>query len=347
MLRISYGPWGETLAELLDASRRAERAGAEALWFPELHRSATVPAALAASVTSTARIGTAIALAFVRSPMVTALEALDADEAAGGRFVLGLGTGVQRLNEDWHNARWGKPAAHLRETVACVRSFVAGAHTGEPLLVEGEYEHLRIRGYQRPFPPARIEIPIYLAAMGPALTRVAAEIGDGWISHELSSPAYLRERVQPEINAGLARGGRDRKDLDVVVSGLCAIDADGRQARRWAAGTVGFYASVKTYADFFAFHDLAEDQQAVLEEFRGGRAADELGAAVPDGMVDALTLAGTPDEVRDRLAAYDGLADTIKLTPPTHGLAAAETRAAQDAVIALIADVTGSGQGRR
>src|SRR5690606_19120882 len=117
LVRITYGPWGETLEELAAAARAAEEAGAEVVWVPELHRSATVSAAAPAGAAATARVGTAIALAFARSPMVTALEALDLDELSGGRFVLGLGSGVKRLNEDWHNARWGKPVGHLRETV--------------------------------------------------------------------------------------------------------------------------------------------------------------------------------------------------------------------------------------
>ncbi|MGH3264637.1 MAG: LLM class flavin-dependent oxidoreductase, partial [Trebonia sp.] len=83
-LRITYGPWGETLGEVIDAARRAERAGADTVWVPELHRSATVPAAALAGVTTTARVGTSIALAFTRSPMIMALEALDLDELCDG-----------------------------------------------------------------------------------------------------------------------------------------------------------------------------------------------------------------------------------------------------------------------
>ena len=166
-LRITYGPWGETLAEMRQASRDAEAVGAEVVWFPEMHRSATVVAASAAQATTTVGIGTAIALAFVRSPMITAMEALDIDEIAGGRLRLGLGSGVQRLNEDWHNARWGKPAEHLRETVRIIRYVIANASKGEPMIIEGDWEHLRVRGYQRPFPQARSEIPVYLAALGP------------------------------------------------------------------------------------------------------------------------------------------------------------------------------------
>ncbi|HEY8533099.1 MAG TPA: LLM class flavin-dependent oxidoreductase [Micromonospora sp.] len=341
-MRITYAPWGETLDELIEVARRAEEAGAEAVWVPELHRSATIAAAALAQATSTARVGTAIALAFTRSPMVTALEAMDLDELSGGRFILGLGTGVQRLNEDWHNARFGKPVPHLRETVRNIREFIATCTTGQPIALEGEYEPMRIRGYQRPFPVTRTRIPIYLAAMGPAMTRLAGQIGDGWISHELCSPRYLTERILPELEAGIARTeGKTRADVEVVVSACCSIDRDPAVARRRVAGLVGFYASVRTYADFFEFHGLAEQQQAVIDAFRSGRGADYLGDVVTDEMVDTLTLCGTRDQVAERLAAYEGKADSVKLSPPTHGLSAEDTRKAQDEILALIAELTG------
>jgi probable F420-dependent oxidoreductase len=340
-LRITYGPWGETLAELRDAGRRAEQAGAEVVWCPEMHRSATVTAAALAESTRRAGVGTAIALAFTRSPMTLALEALDLDELAGGRFILGIGTGVRALNERWHNARFGRPAQHLRETVRNVREFWAKAGIGAPIELDGEHEPMHLRGYRRPFPQLRTSIPIYLAAMGPMLTRLAGEVADGWISHELGSPAYLKERGTRWLAAGLAAGGRTREELDVVVSALCAIDDDAGRARRWAAGTVGFYASVATYQDFFAFHGFGPEQDRVMTVFRAGASADDLGDLVTDPMVDALTLAGTAEDVRGRLAAYEGLADTVKLTPPTHGVSAAESRSCQDQIIDMIADITG------
>lgn len=339
-MRITYQPWGETLAELVDAGRRAEEAGAEVLWTSELHRSATVVAAALAQGTSRARIGTAIALAFVRSPMITALEALDLDELSGGRFVLGLGSGVQRLNELWHNVSFGKPVPHLRETVRNIRHFWQTCTSGAEIALDGDYEPMHIRGYQRPFPVRRVDIPIYLAAMGPQMTRLAGAIGDGWISHELCSPTYLAERVLPELAAGIARTpGKTRSDVDVVVSACCSIDDDPRVARRRVAGLVGFYASVRTYADFFDFHGLAQEQQRVIEAFRSGRGADHLADTVSDAMVDALTMTGDRDRVVERIKAYRGLADSVKLSPPTHGLSAEDTRLAQDQIIAMIADV--------
>ena len=341
-LKITYGPWGETMEEMVAAAQAAEAAGAEVLWVPELHRSATISAAAIAAATDQAAVGTAIALAFTRSPMVTALEAMDIDEMTNGRFILGLGSGVQRLNELWHNARWGKPVGHMRETVRNIRAFIASARSGELIDLPGEYEPMQIRGYERPFYQVRTTIPIYLGAMGPAMTKLVGEIGDGWISHELCSPRYLDELLIPWLREGMDRAERPHDSVDVVVSALCAVDSDGARARRWAAGTVGFYASVKTYEDFFAFHSLADEQAKVIEAFRSGIGADYLGDYVPDHMVDALTVAGTPDQAMERIAAYDGVATTIKITPPTHGLSAEDTRSSQTQILRMIAEITGN-----
>lgn len=335
-MRLTYGPWGATMREMVDAARDAETAGFARVWCAELHRSAFVPAAAMAAATERIGVGTAIALAFVRSPMTTALAALDIDELSAGRFTLGLGSGVQRLNEDWHNARFGKPAPHLRETVAIVRRVIADAHSGKPIELDGEHERIRLRHYERPFAPVRPDIPIYIASVGDVMTRMTGEIADGWIQHELGSPRYLRERLLPNIQRGLARAGRGRAACDVVASAMCVIDDDAKQAKRWAAGLVAFYASVRTYQPFFAFHGFEADAVAIQERFRAG---DEQGMvdACPDEMVDALTLAGTVDEVRARLASYDGLADTVKLTPPTHLVPPEVTRHAQRMILEHLA----------
>lgn len=334
-MRISYAPWGETLDELVKAAVDAEAAGFERVWVSELHRSAFVPAAAIANATSRVEVGTAIALAFVRSPMTIALSALDLDEFSRGRFILGLGSGVQRLNENWHNARFGKPAAHLRETVAIVRRLIAESHTGKPLEMSGEWEQIRLRGFQRPFIPNRERIPIHIAAVGDVMTRLAGEIGDGWIGHELGSPRYLSERILPNLKRGLRRGKRNRKELEVIASGCCVIDRDGKEAKRMAAGLVAFYATVRTYEPFFAFHGFGEEAAKIQERFREG---DEKGMidACPDDMVDALALAGTPDDVRSRLNEYEGKADGMKLSPPTHLVPVEVTRQAQSGILEML-----------
>ena len=331
-MRLTYAPWGETIDELAQAAADAERAGFGTAWVSELHRSAFVPAAAVAARTSTIGVGTAIALAFVRSPMTTALAALDMDELSGGRFTLGIGSGVQRLNEDWHNARFGKAVPHLRETIAVIRRIVAGARTGKEIEIEGEYEPVHLRGYERPFAQPRERIPIYIAAVGDAMTRLAGETGDGWLGHELGSPAYLERHILPNLEIGIARGERARGEFEVAASAVCCIDDDARQAKRWAAGLVAFYATVRTYAEFFAFHGFTEECAAIRERFKAG---DEQGMidACPDEMVDALALAGTADEVRAKVKAYDGLADGIKLSPPTHIVPPDVTRHAQRQIL--------------
>jgi len=331
-VRLSYAPWGETMREVVDAAVAAESAGFSDVWISELHRSAFVPAAAVASATRTIGVGTAIALAFPRSPMITALNALDLDDLSGGRFTLGLGSGVKRLNEDWHNVPFGKAAPHLRETIAIIRRLVAEAHLGKPIEIDGEHERVRIRGYERPFPPVRERIPIYIAAVGDVMTRLAGEIGDGFLGHELGSPRYLSERLLPNISAGLERAGRDRSSCAVVTSVCCVIDDDSRQAKRWAAGLVAFYATVRTYEPFFAFHGFEREASEIGERFRAG---DEKAMidATPDEMVDALSLAGTADEVRKRLGAYEGIADGVKLSPPTHLVPPEVTRASQAAIL--------------
>ncbi|HEX9776340.1 MAG TPA: LLM class flavin-dependent oxidoreductase [Actinomycetota bacterium] len=335
-MRLSLAPWGETIAEQVAAAKAAEDAGFADVWVSELHRSAFVPCAAIASATERVGVGTAIALAFTRSPMTTALTALDLDDWSGGRFILGLGSGVQRLNEDWHNARFGKAAPHLRETVAAIRRLVAGARRGEPITIEGEYEPVRLRGYERPFPQARDAIPVYLAAVGPIMTRLTGEIADGWLGHELGSPRYLAEVITPTLADGLGRAGRAREDLQVVVSAMCVIDEDAKQAKRWAAGLVAFYATVRTYGEFFAFHGFETEAAAIGERFRAG---DEAGMidACPDAMVDALCLAGDADEVRAKLMEYEGLADGVKLSPPTHLVPPEVTRHAQRGILEVLA----------
>jgi len=122
--RVQIAGLGDSLEELGEQAREAEAAGIDCVWAVELFRSSVTQAMWLASQTETVGVATGIAWAFTRSPMILALSALDLDEASGGRFRLGLGAGVKRLNESWHGAEYGRPAPHLRETVEAVRLIV-------------------------------------------------------------------------------------------------------------------------------------------------------------------------------------------------------------------------------
>lgn len=333
-MRLALAPWGESLEEMVRAARAAEEGGFESIWTSELHRSAFLPAAALAGATSNIGIGTAAALAFVRSPMTTAMEAMDVDELSNGRFVLGLGPGVRRLNEEWHSVPFERPARRMRETVEIVRRFIADAHRGVEIAYEGEIHRVRVRGYERPFLPQRSVIPIYLASVGPVLTRLAGEIAEGWIAHELGSPRHLEETVLRELETGLKRGERKRGDLTVVASAVCVPHPDAKEGRRRGAGLVAFYATVRTYTDFFESLGFGREANEIQRLFREGDIERTIGAATEE-MVDALTITGTLDEVRRKLERYDGVADVVKLSPPTHFVPPEVTREAQQGILEM------------
>ena len=176
-----------------------------------------------------------------------------------------IGQRVRRLNEAWHDVSWDRPVRRLDDTVRIVRALVAGAHRGEPIRHEGAAS-INLRGYRRAFEPPREDIPVYLAAVGDQMTRLAGRIADGWLAHELGSPDYVRERILPNILNGLARRA-ERGEIDLVASACGMVLADGREALRHTAGLVAFYASVKTYTDFFAFHGFGDEARRVQAAF--------------------------------------------------------------------------------
>jgi alkanesulfonate monooxygenase SsuD/methylene tetrahydromethanopterin reductase-like flavin-dependent oxidoreductase (luciferase family) len=270
----------------------------------------------------------------VRSPLTLALTALDLDEVTEGRFILGLGTGVARLNQDWHNAHFGRPTRHLRETVSIVREVIGRSHEGEPIEIEGDDERISLHGYRRPFPPSRQAVPIYIGSMGPMMSRLAGEIADGWIALEIGSPSHFKSEIRPQIEAGLSQAGRDRNAIELVASACCVIHPSSHEAKRRLAGLVAFYASVRTYTSFFAWHGFEREALAIQERSRLGDTTGMIDAC-PDEMVDTFALAGTPDEVRKKLTAYEGIVDSIKLSPPTHHVSADVTREAQQSILEL------------
>jgi alkanesulfonate monooxygenase SsuD/methylene tetrahydromethanopterin reductase-like flavin-dependent oxidoreductase (luciferase family) len=153
--RISIAAMGGTAEELASQATEAEAAGIECVWAPELFRSSFTQATWLAARTDRIAIGTGIAWAFTRSPFILAVSALDVDEMSGGRFRLGLGAGVKRLNETWHGVEYGRPAPHLREAIEAVRLIMSKAHSREPIRYEGEYVNVDIKGWVRPHPPTR------------------------------------------------------------------------------------------------------------------------------------------------------------------------------------------------
>ncbi|HEX4306851.1 MAG TPA: LLM class flavin-dependent oxidoreductase, partial [Solirubrobacterales bacterium] len=229
--RISVAAIGNSVADLEAETLRAEAAGIECVWAPELFRAADTQAAYLAAKTERIAVGTGITWAFTRSPFVHAITALDLDEMSGGRFRLGLGSGVKRLNETWHNADYGRPAPHLREAIEATRLIMRQASKGEPIRYEGTYYDIDIKGWVRPHPPAReTPPPIYVAALQAGMSRMAGDVGDGLIGHPIQSLRWIDEVVVDAFETGLRRSGRARQDFDYIPTVCCAIDDDEGRA---------------------------------------------------------------------------------------------------------------------
>jgi probable F420-dependent oxidoreductase len=322
---------GEDAREIAAFARAAEDAGLSRLWAPELHRSSTIPLAVAAGATERIELATGIALAFTRSPMVLALEALDLDELSGGRLVLGLGAGVRRLNASWHGGPYDPPLARMREMVAAVRELIAALAAGRDARAPGAIYDIDVRGLRLPHSAARERIPVWLAAVLPGMTRLAGEIGDGFLDHPVTSPDWLRETTLPALRRGAERAGRDVPEVAGAL--ICAVSADDPEgARRAAAATVGFYATVRTYVGMFSDHGFAARLPAIRDAFLAGD-GERLVEAVGPEMTDAFAASGTPVQVRDRARAYEGLADRLWATPPHHLQPPAQARRWQAGIL--------------
>jgi probable F420-dependent oxidoreductase len=330
--RIAIAAIADTAADLADQAREAEAAGIDCVWAPELFRSSVTQATWIAAATERIGVGTGIAWAFTRSPFILAVTALDIDEMSGGRFRLGVGAGVKRLNETWHGVEYGRPAPHLRETIEAVRLIMQKASSGEPIRFEGSYHDIDIKGWVRPHPAARESVPIYTAAVREGMARMAGDVADGLIGHPMCSLRWLDEVLVANFETGLARSERRRSDFDFVPTVCCAISDDEEAAYEACRRTIAFYATVRTYAPLWELHGFGDAAADVGNAFRSGDLA-RMPALVPNEMVDAYCAAGPVDKVRARVEEVAERGDGLFLSPPTYFIAPEELAAYQRRIV--------------
>jgi probable F420-dependent oxidoreductase len=298
------------LAAVPEAAIRAERLGFGALWTAETRHDPFLPLALVAEHTSRIHLGTAVAVAFARSPTVLAQTAWDLAARSHGRFILGLGTQVRAHVERRFAMPWsGRPVAQLRDYLAAIRAIWRGWQTGEPVRHRGT--HYQVTLMTPFFSPAPIDhpgIPIYLAGVGAVMCRLAGEAADGLIVHPLHSPLYLADVVLPAVESGAARSGRDRTAVRIAGTALVAIGENGRERVR---EQIAFYASTPSYRPVLELHGWAEIGAALSRLARRGRWA-EMPALVTEPMIDAFSVSSSWDGLAARLRdRYDGLLDQI------------------------------------
>jgi probable F420-dependent oxidoreductase len=283
-------------AELAEAARLAEEAGFESVWATEFYdRSATVALAAMAQATERIELGSAIAYAFGRTPVVLAAEARDLDELCGGRFTLGLGTGTKRMQRDWHGLDGEHPAGRMEELVPLLRRLWR-LNEG-PVEHEGRFYRVSVQPTAPPRPPVRPDLPVFMAGVNARMIEAAGAVADGLVGHPLFTPEYVREVVRPAIARGAERAGRKPPPIAGYIT--TSVSEDREAARRNAAAIIAFNSTVKTYRAVHRVSGFEREADAVRAAWGEGDFAG-MANAVTDEMIDAIALAGTPDEVRDR-----------------------------------------------
>jgi F420-dependent oxidoreductase-like protein len=306
---LGYLGLGGTLAEQLDLAREAERLGYDSVWVAEAYGSdaATVLGWLAAGTTVIA-IGSAVLQLPARSPAMTAMTAATLDQLSGGRFRLGLGLSGPQVAEGWHGQRYDRPLQRTRDYLAVVRMALARqrvVYQGETLqlpLPDGPGKALKLT-----IGPVQQRLPIYLAAMGPRNTALAAELADGLLGY-LYTPDHGAE-VRAQLQAGAARAGRDLDGFDVAPTVQVQVGEDLQAARDTMRPLLALYVGGmgsrqrNFYNDLVRRYGFERAAAEVQEHYLEGRRA-AAAAALPDELIDAVTLCGPAGRVRERLAAY-------------------------------------------
>jgi probable F420-dependent oxidoreductase len=296
-------------------ARAAETAGFAGVWTTETQHSPFLPLPLIAEHTTRLQFGTAVAIAFARSPVTLAHTAWDLAAQSGGRFQLGLGTQVKAHVERRFGQPWPEsPVGKLREQILALRAIWHCWQTGERLNFRGEYYKLTLMTpFFNPGPIEHPAIPIYIAGVNPGLARLAGEVCDGFHVHPFHTAAYLRDVLRPAIAAGAARAGRPAEAVQLAGSVFVISSAAEREQVRQQ---VAFYASTPSYRPVLVQHGW-EEAGARLSALaaRGEWAA--MPALVSDDMLAEFAvvapLAELPAALRER---YAGLLDRLTLYRP-------------------------------
>ena len=305
----------QPLREVGELGRRAAAAGLSGLVVTEAGRTAYLTCAALAVATNDIDILTGIAVAFPRSPMVTASTAWELAEASHGRFRLGLGAQVRAHILRRYGSEFDPPGPRLREYVLAVKDIFRSFRTGEPLAVDGEFYALSL--LPPTWAPGAIdcdEPPIDVAAVNPWMLRMAGEVADGVHIHPLNTPTYLTETVLPELSTGAARSGRSVDDLEVIVPAfLCVGDTEEERARwrEMARVQISFYGSTPNYAFIFEQLDREGTTERIRERQRAGDIAG-MASVIDDDILVHFTTSGTWDDIADEIVAkYGGIATRV------------------------------------
>jgi probable F420-dependent oxidoreductase len=314
-MRIDAFGRGQSLRGMQNVARDVERAGFDALWIPEGGAPAFELAAVAAGATDGLALGTGVAVAFARSPMLTAQAAWMLADATRGNFHLGLGTQVRAHVERRYSAAFSPPGPRMRDYVLALRQIFAAFGRRSKLAFEGEYYSFTL--LPEMWAPEPIEVPdppIYLAGVRPWMCRMIGEVADGIKVHPLHTLDYIDSLVLPNVEEGCAATGRSLSDLEVVVPVMTAVADDEESIlaqREQIRQRLAFYGSTPGYGAVFDASGWPGVGERLNELMRAKDMAG-LARTVTEEMVDAMAITATWSELpKALLAKYGGRATRL------------------------------------
>jgi probable F420-dependent oxidoreductase len=301
-------------------ARQVESAGCDCLWSSETQHDPFLPLAVAAASTSKIKLGTSIAVAFPRSPMVLAYTAWDLQQASQGRFILGLGSQVRAHNQRRFSVKFEAPGPKLREVVLALRAIWDCWQNGTPLQFHGRFYHFDLMTpFFSPGPIANPRIPVFIAGVNHYMCRTAGEVCDGLHVHPFHTPKYLRESVHPAVEEGLRSSGRSRQDFTYATAAFVVTgETEQERARNEQAvrQQIAFYASTRTYEPVLAAHGW----EGIVPELHDKSLQGDwkgMAALITDDMLSTIAVSGTWDSIGPKLRQrYDGLLDRLALYQP-------------------------------
>jgi probable F420-dependent oxidoreductase len=302
---------------------RAEAMGFDGLQVPDAVHDGLLLSAMALNATSSLIVGTAVLVAFPRSPMVTAIAAWDLQAMSAGRFEVGLGTQIKPNIEKRYSARWDSPVPQLREYVQAMKAIFHSFQTGERLNFEGEHYTLtKLQPFFNPGPIAHPDIPILCGAVGPAMTKMVGRIADGMITHPTNTPPrYIREVCLPRLQEGFEKGQRDPDQFKFVLGPLTATGKDEAEvARSWEKqrNLLGFLYSTPAYWPSLELFGWQDKGQQLLDMTRQGNWTD-MSSIITDEMLEQFVPRGSyADIAQIFIERYAGLTRRITFPMPAN-----------------------------
>lgn len=308
------------LQTLPDFARKTESIGFDCIWTSETQHDPFLPLAIAATATSSIKLGTSIAVAFPRSPMVIAYTAWDIQKASAGRFILGLGSQVKAHNQRRFSVKFESPGPKLRDVVLALRAIWECWQKGTPLRFQGEFYNFDLMTpFFNPGPIEHPKVPIFIAGVNRYMCRMAGEVCDGLHVHPFHTPKYLRECVRPAVDEGLQASAKAHRDFQYATSSFVAVGDTERERTEHTEAVrqqIAFYASTRTYEPVLAAHGWEGLGPELHQKSLHGD-WDGMTRLITDEMLDAIAVSGTYEDIGKKLRErYAGLLDRVSLYQP-------------------------------